>query len=116
MLLAQGRLWRATWIKNSDSVGLETIKSPLAEGSPEFRELRVEVPIKKWSLVVKNVHSDRKLLGGVLLDYAKHKDRVSEAVGNDRLFIELQRVIIDATLALLEAEKLALTQPETAAD
>ena len=62
----------------------------------------------KWTLVVKNVHSGRKLLGGLLLDFAKHKDRVSEAVGNDRLLAELQRVVVDATAALVEAEALVL--------
>lgn len=116
MLLAQGRIWRATLAKGSNSVGLETAKGPRAGDSPELRELRIEVPLDKWSLVVKHVQSDRKLLGGVLLDFAKHKERVSAAVGNDRLFLELQRVILDATVALLEAELLTLTSTEVAAE
>jgi hypothetical protein len=37
-------------------------------------------------------------------------------VGNDRLYLELQRVIMDATLALVEAEALMLTPPKRAAD
>ncbi len=92
-------------------VGLEIAKGALSEGSSELRELKIEVPLAKRSLVVKNVQSDRKLLGGVLLEFAKHKERVSAAVGNDRLYLELQRVIIDATLALLETGVLMLTPP-----
>ena len=112
MLLAQGRTWRVALAKGSDSVGLEAMKGPVAGSVPELGELKIEVPLKKWGLVVKHVQSDRKLLGGVLLEFAKHKERVSAAVGNDRLFMELQRVILDATVALVEAEILALTQLE----
>ena len=111
MLLARGKIWHAKWIKSTSMVGLEIAKGALNEGSSELRELKIEVPLVKWSLVVKNVQSDRKLLGGVLLEFAKHKERVSAAVGNDRLYLELQRVIIDATLALLEAGELMLTPP-----
>ncbi len=93
-------------------VGLEIAKSALNERSSELRELKIEVPLAKWSLVVKNVQSDRKLLGGVLLEFAKHKERVSVAVGDDRLYLELQRVIVDATLALLEVGALMLTPPK----
>jgi hypothetical protein len=56
------------------------------------------------------------LLGGVLLEFAKHKERVSAAVGSDRLYLELQRVITDATMALVEAETLMLTPPKRAVD
>ena len=111
MLLACGKTWRARWIKGTSMVGVEIVKGALNEGSSELRELKIEIPLAKWSLVVKNVQSDRKLLGGVLLEFAKHKERVSAAVGNDRLYLELQRVIIDATLALLEAGALMLTPP-----
>ena len=62
--------------------------------------------------VVKNVRSDRKLLGGVLLDYAKDKERVSLVVGSDRLLVELRRCLLDATIALLEDECLVLATPE----
>ncbi len=64
---------------------------------------------------MKNVQSDRKLLGGVLLEFAKHKERVSAAVGSDRLYLELQRVIMDATLALVEVGALTLTPPKNSA-
>jgi hypothetical protein len=112
MLLARGKTWRAKWIKGTGMVGLDIVKSALNEGSSELRELKIEIPLAKWSLVVKNVQSDRKLLGGVLLEFAKHKERVSAAVGNDRLYLELQRVIMDATLTLVEAEALTLTPPK----
>ncbi len=115
MQLARGKTWRARWIKGTGMVGLDIAKSALNEGSSELRELKIEVPLAKWSLVVKNVQSDRKLLGGVLLEFAKHKERVSAAVGNDRLYLELQRVIMDATLALVEAGVLTLTPPKHAA-
>lgn len=116
MLLARGTIWSAKWIKSTGMVGLDFAKGASNEGSSELRELKIEVPLAKWGLVVKNVQSDRKLLGGVLLEFAKHKERVSAAVGNDRLYLELQRVIMDATLALVEAEALMLKPPEQAAD
>ena len=116
MLLARGTIWRAKWIKSTGMVGLDIAKGALNESSSDLRELKIEVPLTKWGLVVKNVQSDRKLLGGVLLEFAKHKERVSAAVGNDRLYLELQRVIMDATLALVEAEALMLTPRKRAAE
>ena len=108
MLLAQGRFWRASMTKGSGCVSLEILKAALPADLYELRDLKFEVPLSKWNLVVKNVYSGRKLLGGLLLDFAKHKDRVSVAVGNDRLLAELQRIALDATAALVEAEALAL--------
>jgi hypothetical protein len=116
MLLARGKIWRAKWSKGTGMVALDIQKAALSEDSSELRELKIEVPLAKWGLVVKNVQSDRKLLGGVLLEFAKQKERVSAAVGNDRLYLELQRVIMDATLALVEAGALTLTPPKPAAD
>jgi hypothetical protein len=115
MLIARGKTWRARWVKGTGVVGLDIQKGGLDAGSSELRELKIEVPLAKWSLVVKNVQSDRKLLGGVLLEFAKQKERVSAAVGNDRLYLELQRVIMDATLALVEAGALTLTLPKNTA-
>ena len=115
MLIARGTTWRARWVKGTGMVGLDIQKGALNDGGSELRELKIDVPLAKWSLVVKNVQSDRKLLGGVLLEFAKHKERVSAAVGNDRLYLELQRVIMDATLALVEAGALTLTPPKIAA-
>ncbi len=112
MVLAVGKNWRATWVKGKGRIRLEISKSALRERDSELRDFQVEVPLEKWSLVVKNVQSDRKLLGGVLLDFAKHKEQVSTAVSNDRRYLELQRVIFDATIALVEAGLLALTPME----
>lgn len=110
MLLAQGRFWRASVARNSGVVVLELRKAALPVDLQELRDLRVEVPLEKWNLLIKNVNSDRKLLGGLLLDFAKHKDRVSTAVGNDRLLSELRRVLLDATAVTLEEGMLALTK------
>jgi hypothetical protein len=112
MLIARGKTWRVKWIKGAGMIGLDIPKGALKDGSSELRELQIEVPLTKWSLVVKNVQSDRKLLGGVLLEFAKQKERVGAAVGNDRLYLELQRVIVDATLALVEAGALTLVPPK----
>ena len=109
-----GKIWRATWVKGKGRIRLEIGKSSLRERDLELRDIKIDVPLEKWSLVVKNVQSDRKLLGGVLLDFAKHKERVGTAVGNDRRYLELQRVILDATVALVEAGVLALTPTENA--
>jgi len=95
-------------------VGLDIPKAALSEGGSELPELKIEVPLAKWGLVVKNVQSDRKLLGGILLEFAKHKERVSAAVANDRLYVELQRVVLDATLALVETGMLTLTPQKSA--
>ena len=88
----------------------DVLKGSLPEEIYELRDLRVEVPLEKWSRVVKNVHSDRKLLGGLLLDFARHKDKVGGVVTSDRLLAELRRVILDATVVLIETEVLVLTR------
>jgi hypothetical protein len=62
---------------------------------------------------VKHVHSDRKLLGGLLLDFANNKERVSAAVGNDRLLAELRRVLLEATIVLVEEEVVAIVGAKT---
>jgi len=109
-MLAHGRFWRASL--QQDSVVLEIHKGMLPEDLQELRDTRFEVPLAKWGLLVKNVYSDRKRLGGLLLDYAKQKDRTSLVVSHDRLLAELRRAAIDATLALLEAGRLVLTPAE----
>jgi hypothetical protein len=108
MLLAQGRFWRASLAK--DSVELELLKASLPEELEDLRELRFEVPLGWWNRLVKHVRSDRKLLGGVLLDFARPKDRVSAAIGDDRLLGELQRVVLEASSALVEEEILELRE------
>jgi hypothetical protein len=112
MLLAQGRYWRASLIRGGAAVALEILKGTLPDELEDLREFRIEVPLAKWNLVVKNVHSDRKLLGGLLLDFAKQKDRVGTAVGSGRLLAELQRIVLDATAALVDESVLVLTPVE----
>ena len=110
MLLAQGRFWRSSYARGAASVVLELRRAALPEDLHELRDLRIEVPLDKWNLVVKNVYSDRKLLGGLLLDFARHKDRVSAAVSSDRLLAELRRVILDATAVSVEEGVLTITR------
>ncbi|MGH0030688.1 MAG: hypothetical protein ACQGVC_12915 [Myxococcota bacterium] len=111
MLLGQGRYWRSSFARGTGVVALELRRAALPEELYELRDLRIEVPLTQWNRVVKHAHSDRKLLGGLLLDFAKHKDRVSAAVGSDRLLAELRRVILDATAVTIEEGVLCLTAP-----
>jgi hypothetical protein len=116
VVLAAGKIWNVKWVKGKGIIRLEIIGSAQVERDTELKQFKVEVPLAKWSLVVKHVQSDRKLLGGILLDFAKHKERVSAAVGSDRRYLELQRVILDATVALVEAGLLALTPTKSVSD
>jgi hypothetical protein len=50
------------------------------------------------------------------LDFTNHKDQLSVAVGSDRLFSELQSVVLDATAALVESAALTLTVVDVGAD
>jgi len=113
-MLAQGRYWRAT--QGKDSVVLEVLKASLPEDLGELRELRIEVPLERWNRVVKYSHSDRKLLGGVLLDGANHEEHLSAAIGNDRLLSEFQRIVLEATAALVDEEILMLTTGQGSED
>jgi hypothetical protein len=113
MLLAQGRYWRASLTRGA--IGLELRRATLPADLQELRDLQVVVPLEKWNLVVKRIHADRKLLGGLLLDFARHKDRVGTAVGSDRLLAELRRVVLDATCVLIEEGALALVPSEGSA-
>lgn len=116
MVLAQGRYWRATLVKSADGVTLGLLPDGLPDELRELRQLKIEVPLDKWNRVFKNVVSDRKLLGGILLDFAKQKDQVSAAVGHDRLFSELQRVVSDTTAALVESGTLTLVPVDVGGD
>ncbi len=107
MTLTQGRYWRASLARGF--VVIEVLRSSLPDELVSLRELRFEVPLRAWNRVVKHVHSDRKLLGGLLLDFAKSKDRVSAAIGSDRLLTEFQRIVLDSTAVLVEQEVLALS-------
>ena len=107
MLLAQGRHWRISLARKRSAAVLV-----LGDLSPEDAELdgfEVEVPLVRWNAIVRNAESDRKLLGGVLLDGATAKDRVARVVGSDPILCELQRVVRDATVALVEAGVMVIT-------
>ena len=112
MLLAQGRYWRVKAERGAGAISLELRRAGLPEDLQELRELLIEVPDTKWNLVIRQLFADRKLLGGLLLDFAKHKDRVSAAVANDRLLAELRRVVLDATAAAVEEGLLDLVPRE----
>ena len=78
--------------------------------------MKIEVPLESWNRVVKHTRTDRKLLGGIILDFTKQKDQLSAAIGSDRLYVELQRVVIDATVSLVETGALSLTAVDVGAD
>jgi hypothetical protein len=113
VLLAQGRFWRATLNKSAGNVALEIFKASLPEDLYDLKDMKIAVPIGKWNLVVKHVRSDRKLLGGLLLDFANNKERVSAAVGNDRLLAELGRILLDATVVLIEEGAVVIVDAKT---
>ena len=112
MRLAQGRFWEARLDRDS-GVAIALLREAQSEVLPE---LEVVVPLDRWNRVVKHVLSDRKLIGGILLDFAKHKEHVATAVAQDRLFFELQRVVLDATACLVENGRLALMPVDVGVD
>ena len=112
-MIAQGRFWRASLNKGAGNVAIEIFKASLTEDLYALKDMKIEVPLGKWNLAVKHVHSDRKLLGGLLLDFANNKERVSAAVGNDRLLAEFRRVVLDATIVLVEEEVVAIVGAKT---
>ena len=108
-----GRVWRAT-LSREEGVVLHHQRETLPADAQEFRDLRIGIPLERWNLVVRNVLSDRKLLGGVLLDFAQPKECVSATIARDRLYFDLQRVVLDTTTALIESGRLALVVAELA--
>ncbi len=108
MLLSQGRYWKSSFSKTTGIVTLAMQRESISEDLRDLRELRIEIPLEMWNKVVKHVRSDRKLLGGILLDFAKHKHQVGVAVSSDRLFFELQRTLVDSTVSLVETGTLSL--------
>ena len=108
MLLSQGRYWKCSLTKATGIVTLSMQRDSASQDLRDLRELRIEIPLEAWNKVVKYSRSDRKLLGGILLDFAKHKDQVGVAVSNDRLFFELQRTLVDSTVSLVETGTLSL--------
>lgn len=112
-MLAQGRFWRASLVKGAGVVALELFKASLPEDLYELKDMKIVIPLNKWNLGVKHAYSDRKLLGGMLLDFANNKERVSAAVGNDRLLAELRRVILEATIVLVEEGQVAIVDAKS---
>ena len=108
MLLSQGRYWKSSLGRATGTIVISVEKDSLAQEVRELRELRIEIPLEAWNKVVKYSRTDRKLLGGILLDFANHKDQVGVAVSNDRLFFELQRTLVDSTVSLVETGTLSL--------
>lgn len=108
MILASGRYWSVSLSRDAVSIGVR--KASLPEDLLEVRDARFEVPLARWNRLVKNLNSDRKLLGGLLLDFARHKDRVSLVAGNDRLLGEFRRCVLDATVTLVEEGILVLSR------
>jgi len=113
LLLAQGRYWRASLVQGAGTVVLDIFKASLPEDLYDLKDMKIEVPLGKWNLAVKHVHSDRKLLGGLLLDFANAKERVSAAVGNDRLLAELRHVLLEATIVLVEEEAVVIADADS---
>lgn len=111
MLLAQGRFWEVRMLRDAVSVAL--LREAASEALPG---LEVVVPLERWNRVAKHARTDRKLMGGILLDFAKHKEHVATAVAQDRLFYELQRVVLDATASLVESGRLALVVVDVGLD
>lgn len=101
MPLASGRHWRVTFSRKRGTLLL--VLGDLPETLAELEGFEVELPLARWNAVVRNADSDRKLLGGVLLDGATAKDRVAKVIGSDPILSELQRIVRDVTVALVEA-------------
>ncbi len=107
-LLAQGRTWRIELAKDGGSVALAPQREGLSEDLSELRDLRIEVPLERWNAVVKRARSDRKLLGGLLLDFASPQELLATAIAQDRVWVELTRVLAESTVALVEDGHLVL--------
>jgi len=108
MLLAQNRYWRVTRGKSAPVIVVSLEKEELPEEWREFKDFRLEIPVDRWNRVVKHVRTDRKLLGGIVLEFAKQETQLPAVLSHDRLFGELQRVVQDATSTLVETGALAL--------
>ena len=115
MLLARGKSWTASLSKSANEVVLALQKDGLSEDLQDIRDLKVEVSLERWNSVVKQIVKDRKLLGGILLVGANQKEHVATAIGNDRLYFDLQRVVLEGTAALVAEDVLSLAAP-TAGD
>lgn len=109
MTLAHGRYWRVALAKKGGAVAFSL--NALPGELEELASFKLELPLARWNAVVRNAEADRKLLGGILLDLAPAKDLVARVVASDRLLTDLQRVLRDATVALVEAGALVIALP-----
>ena len=109
MLLSQNRHWRAARARGAGEIVLSLEREGLPEDWRELKDFRLEIPVERWNRVVKHVRTDRKLFGGVVLDFANQEDQLAAVLGHDRLYGDLQRVVQDATSSLVESGVLALT-------
>jgi hypothetical protein len=109
VLLSQNRHWRVTRAKAAAEVVICLEKEDVPEDWRDFKDIRLEIPVDRWNRVVKHVRTDRKLFGGVVLEFANQQDQLSAVLVHDRLFGDLQRVVQDATSTLVEIGALALT-------
>ncbi len=114
MLLAQNRYWRATRGRSASEVVLVLEKEELPEDWRDFKDFRLEIPVDRWNRVVRHVRTDRKLFGGVVLEFANQQDQLGAVLGHDRLYGDLQRVVQDATSSLVETGALALSAVDLA--
>ena len=118
-MLAQVRCWRAELARSREAVLFSTLRDGLSDEHQELRGLEIEVPLERWNEVVRPMLRDRKLLGGVLLRFTDEEaqaKRLTVAMASDRLFGELQRVLSDATLALVGEGLLVLAPPAPEAE
>ncbi len=108
MLLSQNRHWRVTRGKAAPGIVVCLEKEELPEDWRDFKDFRLEIPVDRWNRVVKHVRTDRKLFGGIVLEFTNQQDQLSAVLGHDRLYGDLQRVLQDATSMLVESGTLAL--------
>lgn len=109
MLLSQNRYWRVTRGKSASEIVVYLEKEELPEDWREFRDFRLEIPVDRWNRMVKHVRNDRKLFGGVVLEFANQEQLLPAVLSHDRLYSELARVVQDATSSLVEGGTLVLT-------
>lgn len=113
MLVAQGRYWNARLQRKAHTVRIQIETEHLSEDLAELRDFRIEIGLERWQRLVRTVYGDRKLLGGVLLEAARPEELLSRVIATDRLAIELQRIVVDATIALVEADAIEVVPTAT---
>jgi hypothetical protein len=106
MVAAQGRYWRVGYSRKREEASFSLTSAP--GDLEELEGFEIVLPLARWNAVTKHAEADRKLLGGILLDLAAAKDQVARVVASDRLLTDLQRVLRDATVALVEAGALVI--------